>query len=59
MWRFDLADLTEDDIRALRMLVKLKRAEAHLVVRTDPTWPVRIKTRPQQWQEPAKGAAIH
>ena len=59
MRRYDIADLTDDDLRRLRMLVRLKRAEAHVVVRTDYPWPITIQTRPRQWQEPARGHAIH
>ena len=59
MRRYEIAVLTDDDLRRLRMLVRLRRAEAHIVVRTDYPWPITIRTRPRQWEEPAQGDAIH
>jgi len=59
MWRFDLENLTEDDLRRLRLRVKLERAEAHIVVKSDRPWVSPIKTAPRQWQEPAAGVAIN
>ncbi|MFN3775160.1 hypothetical protein [Sphingomonas parapaucimobilis] len=59
MRRYNIADLTDDDLRRLRMLVRMERATAHIVVRTDYAWPIPIQTRPRQWQEPAIGDAIN
>ena len=45
MRRYNIADLTDDDLRRLRMLVRMERAAAHIVVRTDYAWPIPIQTR--------------
>lgn len=59
MRRYDVAELTDDDLRRLRMLVRLKRAEGHVVVKSDYPWPIPIRTSARQWQEPAVGDAIN
>lgn len=48
MWRYQLIDLSEQHIRQLRLLIKLKRAEAHVIVRTDQPWPPEILLHPRQ-----------
>ena len=58
MRRYDVGDLTDDDLRRLRLLVRMKRAEAHIIVKTDYPWPSTIRTSARQWQEPAPGNAI-
>lgn len=59
MWRYNVGDLTDDDIRRLRLLVKIKRAEAHIVVKSDRPWISPIKPQHRQWNDLAEGAAIH
>lgn len=59
MRRYEIAELTDDDLRRLRMLIKLNRAEAHIIVKCDYPWPIPIRTSARQWLEPALGNAIH
>lgn len=59
MRRYDVAELTDDDLRKLRLLVKMSRAEAHVVVRCDYPWPIPFRTSARQWHDPAKGDAIN
>lgn len=58
MWKYDVRDVPEDHYRALRLLIQLNRAEAHLLVICDPAWPPRISYRRGQ-QAPILGVAIN
>ncbi len=42
MRRYDASDITENHYRALRLLIRLRLAEAHIVVRSTRPWPPRI-----------------
>jgi hypothetical protein len=59
VWRFNLADLSDNDIRRLRLLIKMGKAEAHLVTKSEHPWPIKVQTHPRQWQEPVDGTAIN
>lgn len=48
MWRYRLVDLSEQHIQQLRLLIKLNRAEAYVIVRTDKPWPPEILLHPRQ-----------
>lgn len=48
MWRFEVLDITEQQFRALRLLIHLKQAEAHIIVRSNRPWPPEISTSPRQ-----------
>ncbi|MBV2150146.1 hypothetical protein KRZ98_18040 [Sphingobium sp. AS12] len=48
MWRYQLLDLSEQHVRQLRLLIKLNRAEAHVIVKTDKPWPPEILLHPRQ-----------
>lgn len=59
MWRYDARDISEDQYRILRFLIRLKAAEAHLVVRTERIWPVPIAFRPRDHIAIIRGHAIN
>lgn len=48
MWRFEVQDISEQEYRRLRLLINLKLAEAHLVVKCQRSWPVEICRSPRQ-----------
>lgn len=45
MRRYDIRDITEQHYRALRLLLTLGVAEAHIVVRSKRPWPPSIAYR--------------
>ncbi len=47
MWRYDARDISEDQYRILRWLVRLEVAEAYLFVKTERTWPAPLAFRPR------------
>lgn len=48
MWRYQVLDLSEQHFRQLRLLIKLNRAEAYVIVKTDKPWPPEILLHPRQ-----------
>ncbi len=48
MWRYQLLDLSEQHFRQLRLLIKLNRAEAYVIVKTEKPWPPEILLHPRQ-----------
>lgn len=48
MRRYDARDITEHHYRALRLLLTLNMAEAHIVVRSKRPWPPRVSFSPRQ-----------
>lgn len=59
MWRFEVLDITEQQFRALRLLIHLKQAEAHIVVRSNRPWPLPISFSPRQPNAMITGDAIN
>lgn len=47
MRRYDARDITEHHYRALRLLLTLNMAEAHIVVRSKRTWPPPVFFSPR------------
>ncbi len=59
MRRFDAREITEHHYRALRLLLSLKLAEAHIVVRSKREWPPRVSFSPRQIDVDIEGDAIN
>lgn len=59
MRRYDVRDITEHQFRVLRHLLSLKLAEAHIVVRSERTWPPPISFSPRQPETHVQGDAIN
>lgn len=59
MWRYDVRDISEQHFRQLRMLIRLQRAKAHIVVVTERAWPSEISTSPRQHGGRVHGDAIN
>lgn len=59
MWRYEARDISEDQYRILRFLISRNVAEAHLLVRTERTWPVPIAFRPRDHIAIIRGHAIN
>ncbi len=59
MRRYDARDIKEHHYRALRLLLALNMAEAHIVVRSKRTWPPPISFSPRQPETHISGDAIN
>lgn len=59
MRRYDARDITEHHYRALRLLLMLNQAEAHIVVRSKRTWPPPVSYSPRQPATAIAGEAIN
>ena len=59
MRRYDVRDISENHYRALRLLLKLGQAEAHIVVRSKRAWPPRIAYSARQRETVVTGEAIN
>ena len=59
MRRYDVRDLNVDHFRALLRLVHLKKAEAHIVVRSKRPWPPTIAYSRRQEDTVITGDAIN
>jgi hypothetical protein len=59
MRRYNVADITEQHYRALRLLLALGQAEAHIVVRSKRSWPPPISFSPRQRETAISGEAIN
>ena len=58
MRRYDVSDITEQHYRALRMLIVLGQAEAHIVVKAKHPWPPPVSYSPRQRDTGIVGQAI-
>lgn len=59
MWRYDARDISEDQYRLLRWLIRRNVAEAHLIVRPQRPWPAPIAFRPRAHITIIRGDAIN
>ena len=59
MRRYAARDITEHHYRALRLLLTLNMAEAHIVVRSKRAWPPPISFSPRQPETHIPGDAIN
>jgi len=59
MRRYNVSDITEQNYRALRLLLALNLAEAHIVVRSHRAWPPAILLSPRQRKTTIAGDAIN
>lgn len=59
MRRYDARDITEHHYRALRLLLTLNMAEAHIVVRSKRPWPPSVSYSPRQLETAIPGDAIN
>lgn len=59
MRRYDARDITENHYRALRLLLMLGVAEAHIVVRSQRPWPPSISYSRRQPEITISGDAIN
>lgn len=59
MRRYNVADITEQHYRVLRLLLALDQAEAHIVVRSKRAWPPPISFSPRQSDNRIAGEAIN
>lgn len=59
MRRYDARDITEHHYRALRLLLMLNQAEAHIVVRSKRAWPPPVSYSPRQSATAINGDAIN
>ncbi len=59
MRRYDVRDITENHYRALRLLLRLNQAEAHIVVKSKRTWPPPVSFSPRQQDKQIFGDAIN
>lgn len=59
MRRYDARDITEHHYRALRLLLTLNQAEAHIVVRSKRAWPPPVSYSPRQQEIQISGEAIN
>lgn len=59
MWRYHVLDISEQHFRQLRLLIQLKQAEAHIVVKTARPWPSPVMLHPRQRAAVIERDAIH
>lgn len=59
MWRYQVLDISEFHYRQLRLLIHLKLAEAHIVVRTERPWPREVSLHPRQHSAKIERNAIN
>lgn len=59
MRRYDARDVTEHHYRALRLLLMLNQAEAHIIVRSKRAWPPPVSYSPRQPATAITGEAIN
>lgn len=59
MRRYNVADITEQHYRALRLLLALEQAEAYIVVRSKRAWPPPVSFSPRQRECQISGDAIN
>lgn len=59
MRRYDVRDISENHYRALRLLLKLNQAEAHIVVNSKRAWPPPIAYSLRQQETTIIGDAIN
>jgi hypothetical protein len=59
MRRFDASDITENHYRALRLLIRLRLAEAHIIVRSARPWPPRVFYSSRQPEADIRGDPIN
>ena len=59
MRRYNVSDITEQHYRALRLLIVLGQAEAHVVVKASHSWPPPISYSPRQRENRIAGEAIN
>lgn len=59
MRRYDARDITEHHYRALRLLLTLNMAEAHIVVKSKRAWPPPVSFSSRQQETNIPGEAIN
>lgn len=59
MRRYDAREITEHHYQALRLLLTLNQAKAHIVVRSKRVWPPPFPYSPRQQETQISGDAIN
>ncbi|HEX7853471.1 MAG TPA: hypothetical protein VF503_07215 [Sphingobium sp.] len=59
MWRYEVIDISEQQYRRLRLLIHIKAAEAHLIVRSRHPWPIIVPGNAREHDKIIRADAIN